>query len=112
MAVRANCDLSGDPEVIITWDSDKNSSVYFVDYCEGTTCSPTTSLDGVPEDSGQDGFRRFYAHIDDPFGSPPPPVAGKTYKYRVQGAKLLNGEYLVGPWSDVMSVTVPLTICK
>lgn len=112
MAVRANCDLSGDPEVIITWDSDKNSSVYFVDYCEGTTCSPTTSLDGVPEDSGQDGIRRFYAHIDDPFGLTPPPIAGKTYKYRVEGAKLSNGEYLVGPWSDTLSVTIPQNICN
>ncbi|HRN85857.1 MAG TPA: hypothetical protein PK863_00875 [Candidatus Dojkabacteria bacterium] len=112
MAIRADCDLSRDPEIVITWASDKNSAMYFVDYCEGTTCSPTTSLDGVPEDSGQDGIRRFYAHIDDPFGLTPPPIAGKTYKYRVEGAKLSNGEYLVGPWSDTLSVTVPQNICN
>lgn len=110
--INASCNLANEPEVLITWDSEKNSTNYFVEYCEGSSCNPTIALDGVPEDSGQDGIRRFYAHLDDPFGLTPPPLPGKTYRYRVQGAKYSNGEFLVGIWSDVLTVTVPTNICK
>lgn len=111
MIVVAECDLGGDPQVMVTWKSDANASLYTLDYCEGSGCFPSTFLDGTPEDNPVNGSNRIYYHFDDYHVAAPGPQAGKNYSYRVRAGKTINGENIFGPWSDTKTITVPVGIC-
>ncbi len=112
IAANAQCGYDNSPEVTITWTSDANAQIYTLDYCKGATCFPSINLGWWPEDNPVNGSVRFYLHYSDPFGTgPPPPQAGKTYKYRVRAKKTLAGGDVYGPWSDTVTIQIPNNIC-
>lgn len=112
IAATASCNRSGRQEVTLSWNSEKNSTSYAIEYCEGQNCFPATNLVSIPENQKVDGLKRYYTHIPNPSALTPLRIGSKTYQYRIRGVGSAPSGVIHGRWSSIVTVNVSAGVCR
>jgi len=114
LSATLTCDRSGNQGVTLNWNSEKNSTYYAIEYCDGQSCFPATNVASIPENQKVDGLKRTFTHIPNSSTSTMLrfEIRGKTYKYRVKGIGSNPSGGVHGRWSSILTVNTPANACR